>query len=255
MKWKLPSEQQVFFQFPELAFSGHIILTDCYVVNRWWLAICMMEAWNHLWWKLLDERTHILTMILFKTAAIWFAKKHRKPPDEKDLNISHGLYDRMMVGVTYFLFFIEDLIYFISGYNIDLSVVIYVTTNVIMDYFRDFLSIFIAIQFNSSSHVVEGEEWLKRIQSIKVPFMEVNQHNSFYFRHKRTITSNVVLSMSTKSKQTELNQHIPMDSDSYLFAVDTCTSENICKHEELFIGDIKPCKNVFVQGVRGKNSL
>ena len=82
--------------------------------------------------------------------------------------------------------------------------------------------------------------------------MEVNKNDASYFKHKKHVISKVVLSMSTKSKRNELDQNVALDSDSYLFAVDTCTSENICKHEELFVGKIKPCKNLFVQGVGGK---
>jgi hypothetical protein len=81
---------------------------------------------------------------------------------------------------------------------------------------------------------------------------EVNKKQSSYFRYKWLVTSNVVLSLSAKSKQNALENVFVMDTDSYYFAVDTCTSETICKHKELFVGDIKSCKKIFVQGVAGK---
>jgi hypothetical protein len=66
------------------------------------------------------------------------------------------------------------------------------------------------------------------------------------------VTSNLVFSMSTKSKKSELQSTTQLDTDSYLLAIDTCTSETIVKHKELFVGKISPCRNLYVQGVGGK---
>jgi hypothetical protein len=58
--------------------------------------------------------------------------------------------------------------------------------------------------------------------------------------------------MSTKSRKSELQSTTQLDTDSYLLAINTCTSETIVKHKELFIGKISPCRNLYVQGVGGK---
>ena len=187
MRWTLLTKEQGLSQYPEFLFSGYFILTESYIVNRWWLAICMMRSCNWLWWHLLNERACMLTVLLFKTIEIWFTKQHRKPPDKENLvftSYSQWIYENLMLGFTSLLYVFEDLIYFTSGYNIDLSVIIYITANVLMDYFKEYISILIDINFNSSSQVVEGEEWINLIQSTKIPFMEVNKNVPFYFKDK-----------------------------------------------------------------------
>ena len=238
--WCLPTTQPTLTFHPEFAYSGHLLLTDNYNVNKWWLALCNWMSFQSLWWMLLDEQARLMTVILFKTMEIWFAKQPRRPPDkaetcsQSNLTISSYLYEWIMHHFSIFLFVIEDAIYFAFGYNIDLSISLYIFCNVFLDYLKQFISIFIAIQFHSSSQVVEGEDWINLIASTKVPQMAVNKNDPSYFKYKKHVISKVVISMSTKSKRNELDQNVALDTDSYMFAVDTCTSENICKHEELF---------------------
>jgi hypothetical protein len=81
----------------------------------------------------------------------------------------------------------------------------------------------------------------------------VNSHDPFRFRNGKVICSQLVFSMSAKSSiDYGINDVMNTDTDSYTAAIDTCTSESICKHQECFVGDIKACKNVYVQGVGGK---
>ena len=73
----------------------------------------------------------------------------------------------------------------------------------------------------------------------------------------KTLVSNVVLSCSAKAKKgnTYLDDIMSLDTDSYTIAIDTCTTFHICKHRELFVGQLKDCSNIFIQGVGGRTRV
>ena len=52
-----------------------------------------------------------------------------------------------------------------------------------------------------------------------------------------------------------LGENLPLDTECYNFAIDTCTTYHICKHEELFVGKIQACQDIFIQGVGGKTRV
>jgi hypothetical protein len=66
----------------------------------------------------------------------------------------------------------------------------------------------------------------------------------------RSISSNVILSMSNKTKLN--NPGLNFDLDSVLFAVDGGSSEHVCADRSLFISDITPLNGVNHQGIGGK---
>ena len=45
---------------------------------------------------------------------------------------------------------------------------------------------------------------------------------------------------------------MPLDTDGYQFAVDTGTTFHICKHKELFVGNIKKAKSIYIKGIGGQ---
>ena len=68
-----------------------------------------------------------------------------------------------------------------------------------------------------------------------------------------TLYSNVVLSYSTHLKEEEpIINPLPLEMNEYYFAIDTATSFHVCKHKELFIGEIKKANNIYVKGVGGR---
>ena len=113
MMWSQPIPQQILSFHPEFACSGHLILTDNYNISIWWLAICKCMQKHNFWWSILDEKARIITVILFKTVEIWFAKQPRKPPDKPKPN-SHSIgwanhvYDLIMEYFSIYLFLLED---------------------------------------------------------------------------------------------------------------------------------------------------
>ena len=45
---------------------------------------------------------------------------------------------------------------------------------------------------------------------------------------------------------------MPLDTDGYQFAVDTGTTFHVCKHKELFVGNIQKAKSIYIKGIRGR---
>lgn len=248
--WTLPVTSTGLYSIPEQKVSGFFVLTDCYIINSWWFHICGYRYYSSFlnWFREIGPQVLIFQMMLFQTIKIWFQSPPRKSPDNL---FSSSLYEQVMTVLTYFIILYEDCLFHIFGLNIDLCHLLHVIGLVIIDYAQELLAIFIQIDFQSSINAAEGESWLLK-HTKSIPVMEMNKKEPYYFKYGKLITSHIVLSMSTKSKRNELDSNVSLDTDSYLFAIDTCTSENLCRHKELFIGDIKPCKNLFVQGVGGR---
>ena len=246
---------------PDFQVSGTLVLTDCYLLNHWWLALCMLKGFNIFsWLQLQQDQSSLATVLLLKAVQIWFGKQPRKPPDKSSLNFTStqpsttyksSIYNFIMNRITELLIVIEDALYHLFSINIDLSHCLNIATSIIIDYCFELLAIVLAINFNYISNDAEGEKWSIPDPN-EVPIIEMNVKDPFYFVRGRRVLSKVVLSMSAKSKRSEIDNSLSLDTDSYLFAIDTCTSENICKHKELFVGAIKPFKNLYVQGVGGK---
>lgn len=99
----------------------------------------------------------------------------------------------------------------------------------------------------SQSHA--SDLWIDK-HSHPVLVFKVNQLDQYCFWRGWIVTSNIVLSFGNKSKTKRrlLHSTEKLDTDSYLFAIDTCTSESICHHRELFVDGIKKSNNIYVQG-------
>lgn len=234
----------------ELSVSDAFILTDCIVLNHWWIAF--YDGQTHLlhWLSILDQRSIIFMEMLLTTCYIWFAARPKKPPD-KDLQRSY--YDLAMDCTTYSLYMFEDILYYTFNINIDLCYWLYISSSVIIDYVFDLTNIFLQVNFNQKHTDIQQKKWDTPYCQKDVEIYEINKLEPLRFKYGKTIQSNLVFSLSAKSsKGSSLDDVMSTDTDSYTAAIDTCTSESICRHQELFIGEIKTCKNVYVQGVGGK---
>ena len=190
-------------------------------------------------------------MVLFKAAKIWFGKVPRKPPDKCNLQLGMispegaktNLYDKVMNAPTISMYFVEDLLYYAFSINIDLCFWIYIISSVLKDYALDLFQLFIAVDFSTDgNNVNECENKFQAWQSAymeEVPLFIVNEQNGYAIQEGTVVVSNVVISMSAKSQEDTDKTTLQLDSDSYLFGVDTCTGFSICKHRELFVGKIR----------------
>ena len=237
--------------YEEFAISHHLVLTNCYILNSWWLSMLKTHGPNIFqWMQTLDAQSIILTAMLLKTAYVWFGKAPRKPPDKREYtHHKNDIYSLLMDHMAYLFYFIEDTLYYCFKINIDLCYWTCILGWILSEYLIDLLKIFIAIEFNEEE--IKDTSWNQQMMS-NIPLIEINKKDPYRFKRGKIVTSNLVFSMSTKSKKNELDSTIQLDSDSYSIAIDTCTSETIVKHKELFVGNITPAKNLYVQGVGGQ---
>jgi hypothetical protein len=242
------------FQIGELSVSDTFILTDCIVLHHWWIALSSGQSHIFHWIYILEQRSVIFIELALATCYIWFTTRAKKPPD-KDPNervntISFRDYP------TFSIYVIEDIMYFIFGVNIDLCYWTYIISSVVMDYIFDFINIFLKVQYKQtclSDNIANTKKWSSPNCQKDIELFEINKKDPLRFKNGKVIQSNLVFSMSAKSSTGNgFDDIMNADTDSYTAAIDTCTSESICKHKELFVGDIKECKNVYVQGVGGK---
>ena len=252
LMWKESVTDSGYFYHPKFTVSGHFILTESLLLNGWWLALCKYFYKDNflLLRKEMELRSNVFIIMLIRSIKIWFTTPPWKPLDKPHHSSAiASTYNLLMNGVTHLLMTIEDVLYYLFNINIDLCQCIQILSSILIDWIQYLFTVFINIDFTAT--VEEGESWFEKVK-IPVETLEVNVCQRNYFKFKSTVVSKVVLSLSTKSKRNELDNNAALDSDSYLFAIDTCTSENICKNKELFVGEIKPCKNLFVQGVGGR---
>ena len=250
----IKNNSQQLFEIGELNVSDAFLLSNCIILHHWWIALINGKTHTFYWLNNLEQSSIIFMDMLLTTFYIWFAKKPKKPPDKLE---NKSILNKIIDWISYMIYFIEDTLYETTKINIDLCYWIYILSIVTTEYIFDFINIFLQVEYK---HVPHSEKDNAKIKKWKTPYSqdqveiyEVNQHDPLRFRNGKRIQSNLVFSMSAKSSSNDaINDVMNADTDSYTAAIDTCTSESICKHKECFVGDIKPCKNVYVQGVGGR---
>ena len=151
---------------PDFQVYGTLVLTDCYLLNHWWIALCMLKGFNIFsWLQLQQDQSSLATVLLLKAVQIWFGKQPRKPPDKSSLNFTStqpsttyksSIYNFIMNRITELLIVIEDALYHLFSINIDLSHCLNIATSIIIDYCFELLAIVLAINFNYISNDAEG---------------------------------------------------------------------------------------------------
>ena len=179
--WRQASVVEPFSCYPEFSFSGYLLLTDCYIVNHWWLTLCAVHQFSFFHWiQREQEKAHILALVLSQVLIVWFSKHPRKPPDkicrafQQPYSIVPNIYDTILDACTYILMIIEDSLFHLCGINIDLSITLYILWNIIWDYATDLLSIILQVEFNYQTNVEEGEDWIAT-NTADIPLITVNK--------------------------------------------------------------------------------
>ena len=234
-------------QIGELHVSGAFLLSDCILLKHWWLALIGGHSNVFIWILMLEQRAQVFMEIMLTTAYIWF-RRPKKPPNIScwRSNINEVIYNSA--------FAIEDLLSYTLNKDVDICYWLYIIYFMIKDLMKDIISMVTSLNLNNQNEIVTEEkdyiQWKKSYSKV-AEVIEMNNKDKNRFRHGRKVNSNLVMSLSTKSSN-GINDIINVDSDSYTAAIDTCTSESIFKHKELFVGRIKSCNNIFVQGVGGR---
>ena len=123
-----------------------------------------------------------------------------------------------------------------------------------MEIVLDFLYLFIKIEYISPIALQQEKEYQDRKKKQRTTrFHEVNVKNYYKYKLKKdTIQCNLLMSLSSGKKQLDDVSTMNLDTDSYQVAIDTCTSESICREKELFAGKIHNHQRLYIQGVGGK---
>ncbi len=238
--------------------SGYILFSNCILLNHLWLGGCS-EAF--LWLTILDQKVTLFFNIFFAPIYVWYAKGPKKPPDISGFtHCVKGVWTYvcqtpLLDTITYAIWFVEDGVYLVTGLNMDICTSIYVTSMV----FRDCI-LFPSLPGNWANFLATiGQEVLEpwsTIPDIASDIVyEVNKKDYLKFRLQQKFVCNLLVSLHAKSKKDHLDDIISPDLDCYHFAIDTCTSATICKHKELFIGEIKACNHISVQGISGSTGV
>ena len=216
--------------------SGTLLLSECILLNHWFLALMQITLRNKffMWLTALQDSSINCTNYLLLTIYVWYVTPKRKPPNPvwnvefKDIT-------------TNLLYFIEDSINYFFKTNVNIM----------------FWSSFMIAQLRPNSSKKDeaaNERAHKYLYETKTTKVYKCRSKSIVHRYRgKTLSSNVVLSCTTKLNGTDSELSIlPIDQDSYQFAVDTGTTFHVCKHRELFIGDIKKAKSIYIKGVGGR---
>lgn len=221
--------------------SGALLLTDCYVWTAWWMAMTGSGGYMFHWMYTSAKASNYFTDMLILVPYIWLASRPKKPPDKEIIRKS-------WIENSYeYIWLMEDLIFSIFGLTFDF-----------LHWYGFLIALITGLdQFtpNDDRDMTKkncSNDWYATHCNQKVIAIEVNKRHRLKFKFGRTVLSNILVSLTAKSKKNQMDDLMKLDSDSYYFAIDTCTSEGICKHKELFNGKIQPCNNIFVQGVGGK---
>ena len=80
--------QSSLFTLPDFHVSGTVVLTDCYLLNHWWIAI--IQAFGpsfFIFLNKIEETSYFYSILFLRTKAVWFGKAPRKPLDKTKLFI------------------------------------------------------------------------------------------------------------------------------------------------------------------------
>ena len=247
---KVPTQASSLFIIEEFSISHALILSNSYIINHWWIGIMQMTVNNLFSWLYAShERSIFIFEMLLLTAKVWFGKSNRKPPDKRETEtMENETIQRFTFYFQQVLYFIEDHLYHFCNIDVNLSFWFDIGIYLLKSYLLDLVTQFIVLDVNEKEDAVIWKTWQS---DENIETVEVNKPDPSRFLKKRKVMSNLVFSMSAKSKKSTLAGSMELDTDSYLIAIDTCTSETICKHRELFVGEIKSCRNLHVQGVGG----
>ena len=195
---------------------------------------------------LLKQQSILFASTLEKAITIWFTQRPKKPPDKQNCTLQE-FWANIFSG---FLYTLEDLLYHCFKVSVDVNLWVYTLSHVLLDYLKDLIQIILDIDFKENTDTAMTD-W-KNHNNQSIIFHNATKRYKQSFKHGKVIISQVVLSLSARSNKNGIDDALISDTDSYQFAIDTCTSFHINKHKELFVGEIKSCKNIFVQGVGGK---
>ena len=246
----------------EFAKSKTMLLTDVYVLNSWFLSMMQLTSSFYQCYFMSDKfhtRCTVTVEALLLAFYIWFTAAHRKPPDKATISsrFNHwfGLFSKTNLKDKVYECIIQLEEFASATLNIEVDILgtCFVLWALGYELLREYAETIVQIE-----HRDEVESQLISDWKLNPPRLYGSSKPCDRLAiRKETVTSNVVLSYTAQSMEQGEPQDevLPIDSDCYQFAIDTCTTYHICKHKELFVGDISNCNGLFIQGIGGKTEV
>ena len=119
---------------------------------------------------------------------------------------------------------------------------------ILMGIMLDYVTTLIDIYVNNKEIEQKVSDWN---DNKLIPYGLINKED-FSKLGNHVFVSNVVLSYPANTSIEDASEILPVDSDCYEFAIDSCTTFHICKHKELFVNEIMESDDLYVQGIGGK---
>ena len=246
----------------EFSKSKVLLLSNVYVMNHWFLALIGAYGYEALISMVnLQHDCEVFVDKMLLIPYIWFGKQHRKPPDKESTFLDN---DKMMSWSDYMILKldkIEDTVYEMLQVDIDISYSMFILSLFAKEAVMNLLETTFSIEFESNTNdQCSNENGNYFDELLKTHTTKVEIYKSANRRLCKHLRNEIVhcklqVSLSAKSKTKNVEDVLILDSDSYHFAIDTCTTFSICKEKELFFGKIKKLNNVHIQGVGGKTKV
>ena len=126
------------YTIAEFSKSNAIILTDCYVLNHWFLALIQAHGYEMFQWLLQLQNLSTTTVNAMLTVPyIWFAKEPRKPPDKCSGTKMIMLFMTILEYITDILQWlfatIEDVIFNMTNKSVSINYLIFISKCFFLD--------------------------------------------------------------------------------------------------------------------------
>ena len=248
-------EDKQLYVVAELSKSNVFLLSDVYVINHWFLALIGAFGYEVLGYlyNLQNDCGDFIDKLLL-IPYIWFAKQPRKPPDKsvKEKKVV-SFVDSLLLKIEK----IENTLYDWMLIDVDIMYWLFIASCIVRDAITSLITVAFSIKFDNEEGV-EGkrnyfDEMLDNVSMKKVKlYQTINRGFCKRMKYGKIVKCNLIHSLSSRTNSARLDDIERMDSDSYHFAIDTCTSYSICKEKELFVGKIKSLNQVYIKGIGGK---
>ena len=251
-------DQEQLYTTGDLKHSKIFLMTEVCVLNSWFLTMMQVLQGMQYYFSSVafNERCNATVDSILLIAYIWFHSKKREPPDKKpketqlvqEKKWTRRIQDFILLQV----FDLED--WLLNKYGIDIDIIQTMTV---------IYALAFEILFEFATKIVKVENTAPDQYKQKIAdwndakprvFGSVKEER-FPKKGKQVYVSQVVLSYTANMDASKSTEILPVDSECYQFAIDTCTTFHICRHSELFVNGITECDNIYVQGIGGKTKV
>jgi hypothetical protein len=145
-----PKSQATLFTIPDFHYSKTLVLTECYLVNHWWIAIIQTFGPSIFYWlHKIEQLSYLYLQMYLKAVDIWFGKSPRKPPDivvsSTPSSFVSLAYYAWLDTSTLFNSAIDSFLYLTLQWDVNISYWTWFICSFILEQIKDFLESFFGV--------------------------------------------------------------------------------------------------------------